>query len=121
VTTAVVDPQTLPAGDAIEDALDQAWHSWGQRVRHDERGRRLNCRYSRDIRAAMAFLQTWFAPFLGDYYSFTRLDGEWEVEIHGGYWRKDGSGDDYEVEGHADTLPLAICRAMLHIDREDEA
>ena len=130
MSTAAVDPQTLPAGDEIEEAIDRAWGPRAltggllEKVHRDAQGRRLSHRYSRDIRAALAFLQTWFAPFLSDYYSFDRLDGEWTVTIDGGAWRKDDltavDRHQYEVEGTGDTLPLAICRAMLHIDREDE-
>ena len=129
MSAAIVDPQTLPAGDEIEDAVDAAWMPRSLRgglleePHRDAEGHRLSHRYSRDIRAALTFLQDWFAPWLTDFYDFTRLDGRWTCTIEGTARapRKAGStGSDYAVEGEAETLPLAICRAMLNIDRGDD-
>lgn len=145
--------RALPAGDEIEDAVDR--FTFGrdafllEQVKRNPDGSRRSHRYSRDLRAAMAMLTTWFAPFDCDYYSFTRtpqhdipsmrvsVDAHWECTIEGTTWKgfeaqaaarraagepllrpqqaRPGDPGYYLCEGEGETLPLAICRAMLQI------
>ena len=147
--------RALPAGDEIEDAVDR--FTFGndatlhETVKRHPDGRRRNRRYSRDLRAAVEMLTGWFAPFVVDYYQFTRMprhdmpsmkftsEEHWECVVEGtAEWglraqtearraagepfqpvqqSRPGDPGYYYCEGEADTLPLAICRAMLQIQR----
>jgi hypothetical protein len=132
--------RALPAGDAIEDAVDRLNDvaNFGNAVRRDAAGRRRNRRYSRDLRAAMHALTSWFSPYLFDSYTFTRFGQEGrpvEPGYRPAFWRVEIIGFDHGAvpptgtpakpswlaEGEGDTLPLAICRAMLHLTADDDA
>lgn len=114
---AAQDAKALPAGHAIEDAVDRLVFGGSSdnyfelRVRRDAKERRLSHRYSRDIRAALEAL-VWFGGRASDFYQFTYMDREWRCVLEG------ECGDDpdgYQCEGRGDTLALAICRAMLDV------
>jgi hypothetical protein len=156
MTTAKVRPKDLLAGDEIEDAVDASTFGDDKYlrglVRRHPDGRRRTRRYSRDLRAALDMLTSWFAPYTCDYYDFTRMptsdvpsmgwskDAHWTCTVEGMTWRglqaqreeaaakgeplrrpylDAASSGFYHCEGEAETLPLAICRAMLDV-AEDE-
>lgn len=122
--------RALPAGDAIEDAIDRHYGR-ADTTERDAGGRRRNNRYSRDIRAALSFLQVWAAPYLDDTYHFTRYKGKWRCDIEGNIRTIHQSLDrdeapreqieTYIQEGEGDTLPLAICRAVLQFRDTESA